>query len=397
VLLSACVHVPKSATNAARHPETRGRSADEACSSSTPSRVVRQLGRDEIGSAVSHGARAESLGNSLVAKHTADDLLFIFWLQGLSSQSRLSLVSSPATASLNQIRYVCAADTGSPVAAFELGTTTEAAEPIVPRALVEGFQELQIASVDSVAVFTEEQWTDVAPQSMPDSLRWIESAFKRRAQRPVMIFAFRSQQTLEQSFPIRWPDGRYSDYSLSAAGVAGVAFVARRELGFSVHELVHLVLAASLPGSSTTPGGIPYFAEEALARAVGGSQGQPFRTLVTRNDIRDARRALSHAVDQAISLDTVTFGTSAGPAPVLDLLGAVLNAALSNCEVFPFEILARSNSLTVGRAVEFLSERMRVRREAVIDFAALELTRRESVLAQFTRVGDRTRRSCAGT
>ena len=338
-------------------------------------------------------ARPKPIVDSLVASTLPDELLFAFWLQSFSARTTLSLVAATATGQLQ--RYVCAFEPGSPRAAFRLGRTTTAAEPIAPRGLSQAFQATQPRSVDSVIVFTEAQITHQAPSVLLDSLRLLELAFGRRARRPVLIFAFSEQKSLERSFPIRWADGQYSDLSLTTASAAGIAFVAPRELGYSVHELVHLVVASALDSSRTDAPGTSYFSEEALARAMGGSKGVPFRELARRNDLRDAPRTLWNAVDEAITLDTVTFGGKAGPIPTLDLLGAIYNVALTHCTAFPLEILFRSNSLTVGRAVQFLSDRLHVTREAVVSLASVELSRRVSVLSEIARGVPLARRVCA--
>ena len=175
-----------------------------------------------------------------------------------------------------------------------------------------------------------------------------------------------------------WNDGVFADWTLSEPGIGAVIFAASRANGIASHELVHVALKSIYTLVDVRGSSIPYVAEEALARTIGGSRGRSYRELVGPVTVLEARRVIAAQMQDA-ALASVRFDARRPYEPAVDALGAVYRVALSACAAFPADLLDARAVTTLSAAVNRLSIHLRVTPDAAVDSMAVRLAAPTSV------------------
>jgi hypothetical protein len=127
---------------------------------------------------------------------------------------------------------------------------------------------------------------------------------------------------------------------------------------------------------------IPYFAEEALARAIGGSGGTSSRELIGASDVADATTRLRDAIRRDVDLSAKPFVTAAQFGTDLDLLGSVLRVALVHCRRSAAGVLANSIARRINTVVLRTAAILSVPPESVVVWAAHAAVTRRTVFAE---------------
>ena len=313
-----------------------------------------------------------------------DEMLWMHWLQRSPPDVSIRELMLTRRAAEPQTRVV-ACTSAEAAGEFLLGPRARFDTIVAPsavRAITEGWHRHW---QDSVMTISDPHVSHADAGSSVDTLVAIEAALGARAPRPIVLLLFASAASFYETFPIRWRDGRFSDYSLSAPMFPGVAFIAPRRASLSPHELVHLVLATARESAKRAADPIPYVAEEALARLIGGSDGVAISQLISARDEADALSMLRRAItgDEEITVPRLnSFDTRGGD---VDMLGVVFRLALLRCNRFPFELMSRSNSIRVSAAVARLSRMMRVSPDSVVAWGAREAVATSGVLSRLPR------------
>ncbi len=342
----------------------------------------------------------ESLGAPATLKDgtaTIDRILFAYWLQSQSPGTELSYgTASDADAhgpdaSLNAL--VCASIDGRAAGVFRLGAVGVLPSPLDPHGIQDMNAALRLVQIDTVNYVTETGVSSDLPRALADTLRQIEDIVGGRAKRPAFIVAFVSAASFVQHFPVRWRDGYYGDFTVAAAQLPSVSFMAPRGAGFSSHELTHVALTHSLRDREA-PYLYPYFVQEALARAIGGSQGRSVFELSNSPSASEAKRRLAKALSEDIRFDTLSFATHTDGAQDVDILGAAYRVAVLHCRTLPRSLLLAGTARSVTLVVAGVSQALDLPRETVVDRMAVQLATSRSVLAELRHTGLAYRQDC---
>lgn len=220
-----------------------------------------------------------------------------------------------------------------------------------------------------------------------DTLTRLGQLLGVREDTPVLAFLFADQDRFVARFPIGWIDGVFSDWTLAESGIGAAVFVASRANGVASHELVHVVLKSVHTQVDVRGSSIPYVAEEALARTIGGSRGRSYRELIGPSiTVPDARRLIATQMQDA-ALSKVRFDARRPYEPAVDVLGAAYRVALSACRAFPADLLDARAVATLSAAVNRLAIHLRITPDAAADSMAVRLATPGNVFeSSFRRV-----------
>lgn len=306
-----------------------------------------------------------------------DTGLLAFWMTGVRVADQVVAVSSP-TGSDPRPHTLCAFERGVLVRALSIGgpvTRGASIEPMALRSLARGMTPVVSGRITA--------W--IAPglpaslsAAVSDTLAQLEALLGVHEDTPLLAFLFANQQQFAAQFPIGWIDGVFADWTLSEPGIGAVIFAASRANGIASHELVHVALKSVYTQVEVRGSSIPYVAEEALARTIGGSRGRSYREIVGPITVVEARRVIAAQMQDA-ALASVRFDARRPYEPAVDALGAVYRVALSACAAFPADLLDARAVTTLSAAVNRLSIHLRVTPDAAVDSVAVRLATPNSV------------------
>jgi len=164
--------------------------------------------------------------------------------------------------------------------AFRLGQIPvgELASPHHTRASMA--QSMAIGDSTLTVVFHDSLSPDsMLVQSFRDTLELMNALFESRPLGPVVVLLFDSTADLAAAFPFVWASGETGDFSYSFIAGAHLAFIARQNKRFPIHELVHVAMGRDEMTRLSAGVTIPYTWKEGIARAIGGSRGVDFSQL----------------------------------------------------------------------------------------------------------------------
>lgn len=201
-----------------------------------------------------------------------------------------------------------------------------------------GARRLRWSVVDGVLIGVSTLAPAADRVAMVQQLRALERAFGSRAEPPAILLVLRDTAELRTVFPLRWRDNLVREHTFIAHGGPSVGFLALRGQPTSLHELVHVALSGRVQRAEDSMAGpVSYFFEEALARAIGGSEGRPFDEVARRGE-RDARALAALTAQHAES--TVTAVRAGRHAGVLrDVVAGVYRVLLRHCRAIPAGVL----------------------------------------------------------
>ncbi len=324
-----------------------------------------------------------SLQDPLVA---VDQLLWAHWLQRVSRQVFIARLERPDRGGAPPILLVaCSADAGAAASAFSLGPTENSNAEIEPRAMRAVAEAWTRESADSVTIVAEDGISPRQWRGLRDTLSLLEALMSIRGPRPMVLVLFASEESLRNNFPIRWTDHRYGDYSLVSSSLPSASFIAQRNRALSIHELVHQALSVARHRARAVSDPIPYFAEEALARMIGGAGGVASRDLSQVRDASDAFMQIRSAMDRDANLEATPFVSAEQFGTDLETLGAVFRVALVRCKEFPASVLAGTKASRIQRAVMHTAVMLGVPQDSVVGWAATALATRETLFVERAR------------
>ena len=369
---------------------------------SCPARMPRQTYRDLTSDDVLASERVLSQAVQVAARPDSllvvvDNMLWLHWLQRARGTVTVHTRAFGEKVSSRQLRVVaCVEEGASRPEAFNLDIAPDASAAIEPRALRMLASEWRRETRDSVTTIAESDVVLRRGKSLVDTLFVLETTLSTRAPRPIVLLLFSSAEAFAQTFPIRWSDGRFGDYSVMARGLPSVSFVAQRHESLSSHELVHLMLTKARGQARFANDAMPYVAEEALARQFGGSNGISSRVLFDARSIADARTRMVDAVQHDIALTSVPYVGAEQFGDAVDVLGLVLRVAVARCREFPDHALRRSRVANVRTAVAYVADIMHTSSDSVISWAASTAVTRETAFAELSRAATTptSRRDC---
>ncbi|MDZ7630211.1 MAG: hypothetical protein U5K74_02335 [Gemmatimonadaceae bacterium] len=138
---------------------------------------------------------------------------------------------------------------------------------------------------------------------------------------------------------------------------------------------------------------IPYVAEEALARTIGGSRGRAYRALIGVMTVAEAQRVVTTQMQDA-ALSAVRFDARRPYEPAVDALGAAYRVALGACRTFPADLLDARAVTTLSAAVNRLAIHLRVTPDAAADSMAVRLAAPGNVFDPSFRRPENQRLAC---
>ena len=376
-LLPACI---RAVTHLAQPGDSPQQVADSTCTPAVGAGTRRMVHPEDL--RVTERVIASAMERSLPPESLlvfVDHLLWIHWLQrsprGASVVERRGL-------DLPRHFVACSANSESSAEAFDLGPAMAPDAMLEPRALRILARGWTRDGSDSATTFAEPGITSIRSSGLRDTLRLIESILSARAPRPIALLLFASDESLRRGFPIRWRDHRFTDYSLTNPSLPSVSFIAQRHGALASHELVHLVLTKHRQRARASGDPIPYFAEEALARAIGGSGGVSSRDLIAAQSAADVEVLLRDAIRRDADLAARPFETAEQFGADLDMLGIVLRVGVVRCRDFPAELLSRSSTARVGTAVSRTAAMLRATTDSVVMWAANAAVTHQSVFSE---------------
>jgi hypothetical protein len=305
--------------------------------------------------------------------------LLSFWFGSLRASDRVfALVARSGTG--QPVGVLCAYSGEAFAHSIVLADSAGSGKLIHPNGVAWLVGRQTIARVGRVLAAFDSSVTDVTVAAVVDSLSKIEVMLGADTSRVVFGVFFDSPGRFSEAFPMGWSDDTYRDWTLLDPDRGAMFFVAQRDHGISTHELVHaasgqLALRVDARGSS-----IPYVANEALARSVGGSDGKSFAELVGKIDAADARDLIRAELDVGdISLARFVPGSSSLRS--VDLLGAAYRVALSACRVFPADLLDARTAGSLRNVIRRIAAHLTISDDSAVELVAMQLIDPTSPLA----------------
>ena len=207
--------------------------------------------------AVHVAARPESL---LVV---VDNMLLLHWLQRARSTVTVNTREFGGKLSSRQFRVVaCVEEGASRPEVFVLGIAPDASAAFEPRALRMLASEWRRETRDSVATVAESGVDSRGGVSLVDTLFVRKTMLSTRAPRPIVLLLFNSARMFAQTFPVRWSDKRFGNFSFLARDLPSVSFVAQRHESLASHEFVHLVLTNARAHARFANNAVSYVAKK---------------------------------------------------------------------------------------------------------------------------------------
>ena len=321
-----------------------------------------------------------------------DTGLLAFWMSGVRSADRVVAVS-PRDGRDLEARALCAFERGTLLRALSMGSSLARKSPIEPMALRSLARGMTAVTSGRMTALIAPGLPASVAAAVSDTLTQLETLLGVHEDTPLLAFLFANQQQFATQFPIGWIDGIFSDWTLSEAGIGATIFAASRANGIASHELVHVALKSVYTKVEVRGSSIPYVAEEALARTIGGSRGRSYRELVGPITVVEARRLIAAQMQDA-ALASVRFDARRPYEPAVDALGAVYRVALSVCTAFPADLLDARAVTTLSAAVNRLSIHLRVTPDAAVDSTAVRLAAPNSVFLPGFRRSETQRLPC---
>ena len=266
-------------------------------------------------------------------------------------------------------------------------------DSVEPAALVALSRTMRPVAIGRLTALVDSALSPTAAQAVADTLAKLEQLLGVQDDTPLLAFLFADQTTFAARFPIGWNDGVYSDWTLSEPGIGAAVFAAARANGIASHELVHVALKSVHAQVDVRGSSIPYVAEEALARTIGGSRGRSYRELIGPITLADARRIIAREMQDG-ALSAVRFDSRRPYEPAVDALGAVYRVAISACRAFPADLLDARAVTTLSAAVNRLAIHLRVTPDAAVDSMALRLANAGNVFEPSFRRPEALRFPC---
>ncbi len=396
VALGACATGSARPTDAAASTDARERASRNDARSSCPATRPTGGGIRELDAA----AREEAIRRpdfspppdpersaSLVQHFDAS--LLAYWVASAAPNERLVRVPVRRNRVLPKPTYVlCGYLRDARVRSFALEDSTE------PRALERLARSMRPVVSGRLTALLDSSMPASVAIAVGDTLARIGRLLGVSDDTPVLAFLFADQERFAARFPIGWNDGVYADWTLAEAGIGAAVFAASRGNGIASHELVHVVLKSVHPQVDVRGSSIPYVAEEALARTIGGSRGRSYRELLGPPiTVSDARRLIATQMQDA-ALSRVRFDARRPYEPAVDALGAVYRVALSACRAFPADLLDARAVTTLSAAVNRLAIHLRLTPDAAADSMAVRLAAPGNVLETAFRRPESQRLAC---
>lgn len=266
-------------------------------------------------------------------------------------------------------------------------------DSVEPGALLALSRTMRPSTFGRLTALVDSALTPNTAQAVADTLAQLEQLLGVHDDTPLLAFLFANQTTFTARFPIGWNDGVYSDWTLSEPGIGAAVFAASRANGIGSHELVHVALKSVHAQVDIRGSSIPYVAEEALARTIGGSRGRSYRELIGPITLASARRVIAREMQDG-ALGTVRFDSRRPYEPAVDALGAAYRVAISACRAFPADLLDARAVTTLSAAVNRLAIHLRVTPDAAVDSMALRLANAGNVFDSAFRRPEALRIPC---
>jgi hypothetical protein len=288
---------------------------------------------------------------------------------------------------------LCAYQRDATARAFSLRAPVVRGSALEPQALRMLARGMLPVTTGRVTALLEPGMPSSLAAALADTLTQLETLLGAHEDTPLVAFLFADQARFAAQFPIGWNDGVFADWTLSEPGIGAAMFAAVRANGIASHELVHVALKSVYSLVEVRGSSIPYVAEEALARTVGGSRGKSYRELIGPITAIEARRVIAAQMQDA-ALSTVRFDARRPYEPAVDALGAVYRVALSVCRAFPADLLDARAVTTLSAAVNRLAIHLRVTPDAAVDSMAARMASPVSVFTSAFRRGEAQRLPC---
>lgn len=321
-----------------------------------------------------------------------DRLLAAGWYARYADTAAIRLVQRPLSPDGREtMRYVCAFTDDTVATALALGVARFGDEALTPYALRNHIARSRQTVRGDIAVISDSALNESTAAALRDSLELLEHVMGVPAYRPVFIFAFSSQATLALSYPERWNGGQPGDISLVFPEHPGAVFIATRGKGLVTHELVHLISVGIRPVAVALGTHVPYYADEALARAIGGARGLSFAELMNRSSKRDFAGMLLALRATPQVLDSIELAPGSDPPEFMNALSALYRVAIVHCSTFPSTLLFQSRTRTVDDAYMNFSLSSGIPSDSVMSLAVAEMANDSTVLLRAPR---QPRRPC---
>jgi len=319
-----------------------------------------------------------------------DASLLAYWIAAATSGERVIRVPARRTRTMPQPTFVlCGYSRGDAlVRSFAI------VDSIEPRALEQLASRMRPVVTGRLTALIDSSMPVSVATAVGDTLTRLAQLLGVSEETPVLAFLFADQERFAARFPVGWIDGVFSDWTLAEAGIGAAVFAASRGNGIASHELVHVVLKGVHTQVDVRGSSIPYVAEEALARAIGGSRGRSYRALLGPPiSVLDARRLIATQMQDA-ALSKVRFDARRPYEPAVDALGAAYRVALSACRAFPADLLDARAVTTLSAAVNRLAIHLRITPDAAVDSMAVRLAAPGNVFEPSFRRAESQRLAC---
>ncbi len=297
-----------------------------------------------------------------------DASLLAYWIAAATPGERVIRVPVRRTRAVQQPTFVlCGYSRDALVRSFAIVDSVE------PRALDRLASGMRPVVSGRLTTLIDSSMPISVAAAVGDTLTRLEQLLGVSEETPVLAFLFANQERFATRFPVGWVNGVFSDWTLAESGIGAAVFAASRANGIASHELVHVALKGVHAQVDVRGSSIPYVAEEALARTIGGSRGRSYRELIGPPiTVSDARRLIATQMQDA-ALSKVRFDARRPYEPAVDALGAAYRVALSACRVFPADLLDARAVTTLSAAVNRLAIHLRITPDAAADSMAVRL------------------------
>jgi hypothetical protein len=232
-------------------------------------------------------------------------------------------------------------------------------------------EELSWELLDGVLVARSRRVRRSAAAALVEELRVLERALVSDAVVPVVLVVVANDSELRRMFPLRWADGQLREMSFLATGGPSIGFIMLQGGRLSPHELVHIALSGRLARAEEGPTGpVPYFIEEALARAIGGTQGRPLDA-VPRADVDPT--ALVARIEQLADRRVGDAARLPDAELVRDVLAGAYRVVLRRCRMMPAGLIEASDDSLFGEVLEMVGESLGLSSSRMAELAVREL------------------------
>ena len=298
------------------------------------------------------------------------DVLFAAqWLSN-SFPSASYTLSAVDSGRMGRRTAVCASIRGAFYSVLDLGSGRSNLEYLEPAGLRTAIAGMRVHRNDEVIVASDSSVRAPDIAAVVDSLHKIERLLGMTAIRPALLLLYANQSSLKRAYPAAWAGGKHAEVSVAPNGAPGMAFMAQRERGFNTHELVHLVVAGWKGDAGITAFFIPYFAEEALARAIGGALGRSLAELSLDWRNGSVHGRIGAVIDSATPLAGLELVPGTRPPYEIDVLAALYRVAVLRCASFPVSILRTPDNTTLLTVTKAIAQASGISVDEVLSRAA---------------------------